>query len=333
MTVDVHTHYVSQALAEALRRRSVPPRIETLSDGSERYHLPVGTLSFGSEYTDIAARVAFMDRLGIRLQLLSFPGLFGVDSLPADEAAPLLAEFNDDVASVGRRRPDRFAGLAALPFADMDRAAAEYRRARTELGLSGAILPVNGFLSIAEAAKFRPIFEAARALGGHLFIHPGRRPDQVPLDPGTAPAFPFPDTPLPRQALQVQADVASAMATLLFSDFLDPYRGVSIHVANLGGTLPMVVERMDNVIRLRAETDPLPSSRMNRVYVDCSSLGPRSIELAVAMYGADKILFGTDCPIFRTDWSLEAVEAARIEPADKDKILRGNAEALLARIG
>ena len=45
---------------------------------------------------------------------------------------------------------------------------------------SNAILPNNAFLSIEEAEKLRPVFEAGNALGAHFFIHPGRRPDQVP---------------------------------------------------------------------------------------------------------------------------------------------------------
>jgi len=332
MTIDLHTHYVSPALADALRKRSVPPRIETLADGTERFHLPVGFLQFGSEYIDMDTRVAFMDGLGIRKQMLSFPGLFGVDSLAVDEAEPLLLPFNDDLAALCRRLPERFVGLAALPFADMDRAVAEYIRARTKLGLIGAILPNNGFLSIAEAQKFKPVFEAAQKYGGHLFIHPGRRPDQVPADPGKAPPFPFPDSVLHRQALSVQHDVANCMTTLLFSDILDVYPDISIHVANLGGTLPMVLERMDHVIRLRTDNEPLPSSRLRRVHVDCSSLGPRSIEIAVAMYGADRIVFGTDCPIFRADWSLEAVRTAKISEFEREQILYRNAEALLAAV-
>ena len=332
MTIDLHTHYISAELADALRKRPVPPRIEILADGSERLHLPVGFLQFGPEYIDMTARIAFMDGLGIKKQVLSFPGLFGVDSLAIAEAEPLLVPLNDDLAALCRRHPDRFAGLAALPFADMGLAVREYIRSRTKLGLIGAILPNNAFLSIAEAQKFAPIFKAAQEHGGHLFIHPGRRPDQVPADPSKAPPFPFPDTVLHRQALSVQHDVANCMATLLFSDFLDSYPNVSVHVANLGGTLPMVVERMDHVIKLRTDSEPLPSSRLRRVHVDCSSLGPRSIEMAVAMYGADRIVFGTDCPIFRTDWSLEAVHSANISQGDRDAILYRNAEALLASV-
>ncbi len=63
--------------------------------------------------------------------------------------------------------------------------------------------------------------------------------------------------------------------------------------------------------------------------VDCSSLGPLALELAVAVFGADKIVIGTDCPIFRADWTLEAVRKARISDADGRAILWENAKRLL----
>ena len=332
MTIDMHVHFVPADLADALRRRSEPPWIKVLPDGGEQLHLPIGVLSFGSEYVDMAARQEFMEAHGVETQLLSFPGLFGADSLPAAESEPLLLPFNEEVSALCKAYPDRFMGLAALPFADMDRAVAEFRRARAELGLRGAILPINGFLNLAAAEKFRPLFAAAQEIGGLLFLHPGRRPDEVPPPGSTPPAYPFADTMLHRQALDVQNKVASAMVTLLFTDFLDPYPDVPVQVANLGGTLPAVIERMDHSLSLRDPEAPLPSTRARRVYVDCASLGPTAIEAAVATYGSDRVVFGTDCPIFRTDWSLDAIARARLTEKEREMILSGNARALLDSI-
>ncbi|MDA1324720.1 MAG: amidohydrolase family protein, partial [Proteobacteria bacterium] len=137
---------------------------------------------------------------------------------------------------------------------------------------------------------------------------------------------------LARLALQGQANLASAMVTLLFSDFCDLYPNVTIQVANLGGTLPMVVERMDHAAKLRTPDDPVPSSRIGGVYVDCASLGPRAIDAAVAVYGADRVMLGTDCPIFRTDWTLDAVRETRLGAEEQEMILSRNAQALLDRI-
>lgn len=328
MTIDMHTHFVPVEMAAALRKRREPPWIEAMPDGSERIHLPIGALAFGDDYADMDARIAFMEARSIDRQVLSFPGLFGLDSLPADECAPLLAAFNDEASGLCAAHPDRFSALAALPFADMDRAVAELRRGCTELGLVGAILPNNAFLNIAEAEKLRPLFEAGNDLGVHFFIHPGRRPDQVPA-PGAAAASPFADLAFARQALDVQANVAHATATLLFSDFLDDYANLTVHMANLGGTLPMVIERMEHVAETRGIEGDRPMSRTKRLHVDCSSLGAHALELAVSIFGADRIVMGTDCPIFSTDYTLAAIRDARIEDADRRAILHGNAERLL----
>lgn len=332
MTIDMHTHYVPAEMAEAFRARRIAPWIEAKPNGKEWLHMPVGSLEFGTEYVDMDRRVAFMDRLGIATQWLSFPGLFGLDSRPAAESLPLLKIFNDDAAALAQRRPDRFVALAALPMADMAEAVAEFRRARTTLGHVGAILPNNAFLTIAEAEKLKPLFAAGQELGAHFFIHPGRRPDEVKMDEPSIPPLPFPDLPVARQALNLQDRVGSCMATLLFSDFLDDYPNVTVHVANMGGTLPIVIERMDHVLATRGDDAEPMRRRRGNLYVDCSSLGPHALEIAVAVYGADRIVVGTDCPIFRTDWTLGAIRDARIDAAARDAILRGNAMELLARL-
>lgn len=331
MITDLHAHFVPDELAACLRARRDAPRIGSRADTPEVFHLPIGSLAFSSAFTDIDQRIAMMDDWGVDLQLLSLPGLFGIDSLPLEQARPLVRIFNDEVGEVARRRPDRFAALAALPLADMDAARDELERCVRRLGHRGVILPINGFVTLTQARRLAPIFELAHAARLHVFIHPGRRADEVrPVDANKIKPV-FEDNFLPRQALAVQSQVASAMITLLFSDFLEPYPGVSVHVANLGGTLPMVVERMDHMVTLRTPEATLPSRHIHEtsLHVDCSSLGSRAIELAVAVFGAERIVLGTDCPIFSTEWSLWAVRSARISDDDKRAILGVNAERLL----
>jgi predicted TIM-barrel fold metal-dependent hydrolase len=328
--IDVHAHWVPPALAHALRSRAqagAVPRVEPLPAGGERLVMPIGTLAFDVQYVDPVLRLDFMARAGIARQVLSLPGLFGVDSLPLAEAAPLVRGFNEDCARLGREHPARFSGLAALPLADIGAAVAELRYARRELGLLGAILPVDAFASEAAAARLAPLFATGQELGAHFFVHPGRMPGSSgPLPPNP------PDHDIARRALAVQHEVGEAMVTLLLSDFLDAYPGVTVHVANLGGTFPAVVERMDHMVQLRDARRALPSSRARRVWVDCSSLGARALEQAVGVFGAERVLLGTDCPIFDTGRTLAAIGEARLSSAERDLILRGNAQALLDRL-
>lgn len=328
--IDFHAHWVPPALANELRARAgggAVPRIEAAPAGGERLVMPIGMLAFDARYVDPALRVDFMARTGVARQLLSLPGLFGIDSLPLHESAPLVRGFNDDCAQLCRSHPHRFSGLAALPLADIDAAAAELRRARRELGLLGAILPVDAFASEAAAARIAPLFALGQELGAHFFVHPGRMPGSSgPLPPNP------PDHDLARRALAVQHEVGEAMVTLLLSDFLGPYPDVTVHVANLGGTFPAVVERMDHMVRLRDPKRGLPSGRARRVWVDCSSLGARAIEQAVGVFGADRVVLGTDCPIFDTARTLSGIGEARLSGADRERILQGNAQALLDRL-
>ena len=325
--IDLHAHWVPPLVAQALReRKGLVPRIETLSDDTERLVMPIGVLNFNENYINPLIRLQLMSRLGVAKQMLSLPGLFGIDSLPLAQATPLVRAFNDACAELCRTYPANFCGLASLPWANIDAALGELRRARLELGLLGAILPVDAFRSEATASGLIPIFELGEELGAHFFIHPGRMHDS-----GALPAAP-PDHDLARRALAVQHEVGEAMVTLLLSDFLKPWRNITVQVANLGGTFPAVVERMDHMLQLRDPSRALASSRARGVWVDCSSLGTQSIQQAAAVFGADRIVLGTDCPIFDGAKTIASIVQSNLSKVDQESILHDNAAALLERL-
>lgn len=331
MTIDFHAHWLPEELANALRKRSAPPRI-SMTDTGELFRMPVGDLPYDDIFSDLTARLQFMDKHGIQTQVLSLPCLFGLDSRPAAEALPLLSVFNDATAAAAKKNPRRFAGLASLPFDDVQLAAQEYRRARRELGLIGAIVPINFFLSIDGATALAPLLDMAEQEGGHLFLHPGRRPDEAEAMDAEGTNR-YPDSVMARRQLEIQHQVAAAMVTLLWGRFPDKYQGFTLHVANMGGTLPLVVERMDYTSRLRTHEAVLPSDRVRNssVLVDCSSMGPIAITAAVACFGSENILFGTDNPVYRSEWQLDAVQRARISDGDRRAILHDNGTRALQK--
>lgn len=335
LLIDAHCHWLPGALAAELRRRTVSPCIEKNAAGAERLMIYRESLAFSErDYVDIQARLKLMDRLRIDAQLLSLPGLFGIDCLPVDDALPLVQMFNDHLAELVARYPQRFIGLAALPLADMDAACAELRRARVTLGLAGAILPADGFIDTAAADYFRPLFVLAQELGGHFFIHPGPLPS-APGDRGTDRSHkPWRDNAGQRHiSLAVQARLSEVMVTLSMTDFLTPFDYISVQVANLGGTLPFLLERMDHVARIREPDAPAPSTKLRRsgIFVDCSSFGPRAIELAVTAYGSEYVLLGTDCPIFDIPRTVDSVKKARLSENEQQALLGGNARRLLEK--
>jgi predicted TIM-barrel fold metal-dependent hydrolase len=126
------------------------------------------------------------------------------------------------------------------------------------------------------------------------------------------------------------------MVTLCLTDLLADYPDATVVVHNLGGNIPYEVERMDHRCLLDTPDEELPSARFRRaaaVYVDCNSFGPRAIEAAVRLYGAERIVCGTDGSAFGVDWTRNALDEAEIGAEAREAILHGNAAAMIARAG
>ncbi len=326
MITDMHAHYYG-GLVDGLKRRTARPKITVDDRGRLVLNAMTASTVMSPGYTDLAARLADLNRVGIDRQLLTFPGALGVDVLPIHDAREIVTEFNDVLAGICRDSAGRFVGLGGLPLDDMTEAAREMRRLRLDLGLAGVILPGNYFLTAAHADKLRPVFAAADDVGALVMVHPG-------LTAGEPPPEPYSDNAIMRaSALNLQASLSHMALTLLASDLLDVYPNVTFQVVNLGGTLPFIVERMDAIARSREMPVATTASTLRRLVYDTASLGPHAIELAVKVIGADRIMFGTDYPIFPPPNPREQLAAANISPNDRALIASGTALAVLTRLG
>jgi uncharacterized protein len=90
-----------------------------------------------------------------------------------DYAVELCRAYNDWVANTYVRTDPRFKAMAIIPMQDPPEAAKELRRAVTELGLMGAMLPSNGLSQPLGAKQFWPVYEEANRLGCCLSVHGG----------------------------------------------------------------------------------------------------------------------------------------------------------------
>jgi predicted TIM-barrel fold metal-dependent hydrolase len=263
--------------------------------------------------------------------VLSLLGSFcWIEAQPLDVSGPLCRKINDRLSAICEEHPGRFAAFAALPLTDISAAAAELERALGLPGMVGAQIPGNAFLTRKDAEAMRPLLDVANRHRAVLFIHHGPRPgDAFPKVSG--------DTDNARRrngTLDMQASLSSVMVTLCLTEILADYPDAMVCVHNLGGNLPYEVERMDHRCLLDTPDEELPSSRFRKakVYVDCNSFGPHSIEAAVRLYGADRIVCGTDGTEFGCDWTHKALAEADIGEDAREQILHRNAAALLARV-
>jgi predicted TIM-barrel fold metal-dependent hydrolase len=332
MMIDMHAHWRPAEIADALRARTREPRIVRNQDGVEVLKSPrMGEESLANAFDDVDFHLARMDRQGVETSVLSLLGSFcWIEALPPEESEPVCRTVNNGLSAICQKHPGRFAAYAALPLTDMSAAAAELERALGLPGMIGAQVPGNYFLTRKDAEAMRPLLEVANRRRAALFIHNGPRPgDAYPKVPG--------DTDNARRrngTLDMQASLSSVMVTLSLTDLLADYPEAMIQVHNLGGNIPYEVERMDHRCLLDTPNEELPSSRFRKakVYVDCNSFGPRAIEAGVRLYGAERIVCGTDGTEFGCDWTRKALAEAQIGDEAREQILHGNAAAMLARV-
>ena len=331
MMIDMHAHWRPAETADALRARTREPHIVRNDAGAEVLKSRMGDAPLAEAFDDVDFHLARMDRQDVGTSVLSLLGSFNwVESQPPEVSGPLCRRVNDGLSAICQQHPGRFAAFAALPLTDMTAAAAELERVLALPGVVGAQVPGNYFLTKKDAEAMRPLLEVANRHRAVLFVHHGPRPgDAFPKVPGDV------DNARRRNGtLDMQASLSSAMVTLCLTDVLADYPDATVCVHNLGGNLPYEVERMDHRCLLDTPQEELPSSRIGkaRVYVDCNSFGPSAIEAAVRLYGAERIVCGTDGTEFGCEWTSKALAEAAIGEDARAKILHSNAKAMMSRL-
>ena len=329
--IDMHAHWRPAEVTDALRARTKEPRIVRNQDGVDVVKSRMGEEPLSKAFDEVSFHLGRMERQGVTTSVLSLLGSFcWIESQPLEVSGPLCRRVNDRLSQICEEHPGRFAALVALPLTDMAAAAAEFERALKLPGVVGTQVPGNGFLTRKDAEAMRPILEVANRQRAVVFIHHGPRPgDPFPKVGG--------DTDNARRrngTLDMQASLSSVMVTLCLTDFLADYPDAVFCVHNLGGNIPYEVERMDHRCLLDTPKEELPSARFRRakVYVDCNSFGPRAIEAAVSLYGADRIVCGTDGTEFGCEWTTKALADAQIGAEAREKILHRNARTMISHL-
>jgi len=108
-----------------------------------------------------------------------------------------------------------------------------------------------------------------------------------------------------------------------FVPFADEHPEVSLILAHIGCSSDGEPGRQVRAIQ---------SSKKGNIYADTSSIRsvmPRLIEWAVKEAGVEKVLFGTDTPLYHSGMQRARIEVADLTDAQKRRILRDNAYDLL----
>ena len=326
--IDVHTHFLPATLPAAAGGAAPAgwPSLEhppacghgllRFGDGPPRRVLPALWDS------DTRLRAMADERIGVQV-LSPLPDLFGY-TLPPRAGADLCRHVNDALAAVVAQGDGAFLGLGMLPLQDLDLALQELERIARELPLEG--IEIGSHIAGVSPGDRRwdPLYAALERHGLALFIHPAHPAgaDRVVGMPELVPLITFPN------------ESALAAASLVSGGVLERFPQLHIAISHCGGGFAAVLPRLQhawaNVPAVRESMATAPAVAARRLFYDTLTLAPGLLRHAIASYGADRLLLGSDYPFPIGDrLAVHSLEAAVEDVSVREGLLRGNALTFL----
>jgi predicted TIM-barrel fold metal-dependent hydrolase len=289
----------------------------------------------GPRLTDFSdKRLRLMDASGVEIMILSLNAP-AVQAIPdVRRAIDVAREANDVLAAEIAKRPDRFAGFAALPMQDGDEAARELTRCVKELGFVGAL--VNGFSQAGDANKalyydlpqYRAFWREVARLDVPFYLHP-----RNPI-PGSIPGYDGHNWLLgPNWAFH--AETAVHALRLIGAGLFDEHPELQIILGHLGEGIPAYLWRIDHrndwmkaPHKYAAKKRVADYFRENFVLTTSGNFSTSALHQAIAEVGIDRVLWSADYPFEDISDAASWIDALAISEADKQKIVRQNARKL-----
>jgi predicted TIM-barrel fold metal-dependent hydrolase len=316
--IDCQSHLFSEEFLRLLEKRKESPYV--VREGADRYVI-VGEWRrrILPKHTDVAAKLADMDRAGIAKAAISIndpgPELFGKDS-PA-----MAALLNDFIAATVKAHPDRFFGLAALPFDRPESMLKEFDRATSRLGMKGILLYSNLNGRFPDEEPFRPLFAEAERRGVPVLLHPA-----YPVTYAATKGYEM------AAGLGLMFDTTIALCRLILSGVIDRHPKLKLVCPHVGGALPYLIGRVDHqTMVLKRGADHIrkaPSEYLKSIWFDTVTPIGLAIRYALDFAGPDKLLYSSDHPWVDPQLIVGQVESQKLAEGTKRKLYTENAKAL-----
>jgi predicted TIM-barrel fold metal-dependent hydrolase len=285
---------------------------------------------FFGRLADVGAkRLAEMDAAGIDMQVLSlqYPG---TEQCAEDEATAVANEANDFLADAVKRHPTRFAGLAALPTAAPQKAAAELERRVRQQGFRGAIVNGHNRGRYLDDTFYWPILECADALDVPIYLHPTRPPHAV-IEASYGGFAPQVSWMFSGPGWGWHIETAVHVVRMVLGGVFDRFPKLQIVVGHLGEGLPFMLPRLDR--NMAPELTGLKRRladylRQNVHYTFAGFNFPATFLDLLLEVGVERIMFSVDYPYGSMAKAREFLENLPVSAADRARIAHGNAEKL-----
>jgi predicted TIM-barrel fold metal-dependent hydrolase len=316
--IDAHVHWLPAPFVEALERRTAPPRLLRSRDGSAvdcgrgfAYPVLPGMTDLGEHERQLA-------QAGVTGALVGGTPP-GVDELDPADAVAVARACNDELAALPELSARYFAGLAMLPLVRPEAAAAELKRAGA-MGIRGAQVFSSVRGRSLDEEEFRVVLDTAAELDVAIVLHP-----TFPTETGSLSAYGL----VTMVGFLFETTVCALR--LVFSGLYERHPGFKLLVPHVGSLIPYILPRVDYESQLFGSAAHLaapPSEYVRRFYVDSVCLWPPALRMALDVFGAERVLLGTDTPFWDIERGLDTVDALGLPEQQLESICSRNAERL-----
>ena len=210
-----------------------------------------------------------------------------------DWACAVAAGYNNFLYETFTKPEKRLKGMALIPLQSIADAVKELRRAVTDLGFVGAVLPAVGLRQPLGDESYFPVYEAAQELGALLAVH------AAPTQGIGVDSF---DRLIEVRALSHGFGQMIQMTSMVYNGVYDKFPRLNVAYAEAGcGWVPYLMERLDMEYEHRntqvpeCKTPPSEHLKSGRIFIHCE-LEERGIPQIAALLRDDILFCATDFP-------------------------------------
>jgi aminocarboxymuconate-semialdehyde decarboxylase len=292
--LDIHAHHVGQSVIDRIASEGAQHDVRIITSGDAERRVKVGPRITGIPLVptliDDGARLEWMDKAGIDVQLVSgWMDLAGYH-LPPEAGAWLCRVQNDALAEIVAKRPDRYAAAAMVPLQSPDTAAGELRRAVNDLGLRAVQIGARVEEEGLDASVFDPFWAEAERLDVPVIVHPA-------------------DLAVPARMRRLflhilvgnPSETTLAAAALLLGGVFDRFPNLRVLLVHGGGCVPYQFGRID---RGRVVAPPFARGPAklgldryaDNLYYDTILHDDPALRFLISRAGASHVALGSDYP-------------------------------------
>ncbi len=271
MLIDWHSHHTAPELVNAFRQKAgKAPKVDDYDSA------------------DFEKRLAELDEAGIDFQLVSQGASEDADQLDGADAMEMARLSNDVLAERIGGHTDRFSGITALSFKNIEASVEEIERMVSRGFKAVLIYPrVDGEMKV-DLPEIDPVFAKVSELGLPLFLHGSgnaKDPTLQRLEDGGAGVS---------YAVLSDASVNECVMRMIAGGVFDRHPNLKVVIRSGGGGIPLLVQRMSWKHKGPAGDKRYSDIFLEHFLIDTASVRPKALPFLTDVMGSGGVVFGSD---------------------------------------